>query len=227
MHIPEKNKELFEKNINIINNEINKRQVKWNLTAIPSISFEDIAQNLRFHIYIKIHLYNPKKSKIENWLNTIITNQLKNMWRSLYVNYNKPCISCACAEGDDGCRIYGTQDNSCPLVDHWQKFKISAYNTKLPLSIENHQQEIFDLPNKGMDLEMTISNFHAQIKTVLNENEYQVYQLAYIQHKSDEEVIKSLNKDSEKTLDISKIRRDILTKAKKLLKNNEVDFVEN
>lgn len=221
---------MFEKYSDIINREISKRQVKWNLTAIPSISFDDISQNLKLHIYTKIHLYDEKKAKIENWINTIITNQLKNVLRSLYLNYNKPCISCACAEGEDDCRIFGKQDEVCPLVAHWQKVKLSAYNTKLPLPIEKHEQEIHDLPQKNFDLETSAQNLHTKMELILTHEEYQIYNLLYIEHKTDEETVNALgfikNKQTGHTI-ITKVKKLIILKAINLIKNNEVDIVEN
>lgn len=174
------NQKLFEDNLIIINQEIFKRKTKWTLTSIPSISFEDVAQILRIHIFNKIHLYNDKKSSIECWLNAVITNQLRNLLRNLYMNFNKPCISCSCAEDETGCRLYGEQCDVCPLFKHWVEFKQQAYNTKLPLPMENHQQESYDLPHQSINVEATADNIHAKMKELLKPMDYEIYNLSLI-----------------------------------------------
>ncbi len=236
--IPEGNKVLFDKYSKTIDEQINKKQSKWNLTAIPSISFDDVSQILRLHIYKKIHLYNPKKSAIECWLNVVISHQLKNLWRSLYINYNKPCISCACSQGENGCMIFGEQSEECPLYKHWIKVKLSAYNTKLPLSMENHEQEVFDTPHSTVNIEMTAYNLHQRMEKELSEEDYKVYKLLYIEHKEECDIIKTsqikiTNSQLQQRIrqinhaDINKIKKIILEKAKELLEKDEIDIVEN
>lgn len=230
--IPDRNKGLFEKYFPLIEQEISKKQVKWNLTAIPSLSFEDIAQILRTHIYKKIHLYDPKKSPIEPWLSTVISHQLKNIWRNLYINYNKPCISCACSEGETGCRIYGEQDEECPLYKHWLKAKLSAYNTRLPVSIENHEQEVYELPHKNINIELTAEDLHDKMKGVLTFIEFKVYNFLYIQNKNEEDLITNMMEKNGKSKQnsiaiISKIKKTIKEKAKELIANDQIDIIEN
>ena len=76
------NDDFFEANFLIINQEIAKRRVRWNLKIIPWMDFEDVSQIVRFHIYKKIHLYDRKKP-ILPWVNRIISNQIKNLIRKI------------------------------------------------------------------------------------------------------------------------------------------------
>ena len=87
-------KQSFEKNIDIIDEEIRKRKNKWNLSALSWIDFEDVEQILRIHIYKKWTLYDPKKP-LAPWLNIIISNQIKNIIRNNCGNYARPCLKCA------------------------------------------------------------------------------------------------------------------------------------
>ena len=111
--------DFFEANFPIINQEIAKRKVRWNLKIIPWMDFEDVSQIVRFHIYKKIHLYDRKKP-ILPWVNRIISNQIKNLIRDYYGNFSRPCLKCAASEGGDNCSIYVKQCGDCPLYRKWE-----------------------------------------------------------------------------------------------------------
>ena len=78
---------------------------KWNLKSLSWIDYDDVAQIIRIHIHKKWHLYNQEKP-IGPWLNTLISNQIKNLIRNNYANLSKPCYRCDAAEGEDLCVIY-------------------------------------------------------------------------------------------------------------------------
>ena len=145
----------FEECITLIDAEIIKRRGKWNLTALGWMDFDDVSQILRIHIYKKWNLYDPAKP-LAPWLNRIISNQLKNLIRNNYGNFARPCLKCAAAEGDNLCKIYEKQDNSCPLYSHWEKTKKIAHDIKIPVSLENHTQEVANLPADKVDIEKAI-----------------------------------------------------------------------
>ena len=112
----------FEDCIDIINNEINKRKTKWNLKFLTWIDFDDVAQIIRIHIHKKWYQYDETKP-LPPWLNRIISNQIKNLIRNIYGNYSRPCLRCAAAEGEVGCRIYIKQCKDCPLYESCEKNK--------------------------------------------------------------------------------------------------------
>src|SRR3954463_12198071 len=125
----------FEDCIEQINQEINKRKNKWNLTVLAWLDYEDVSQILRIHIYKKWHLYDPARP-LGPWINRVISSQIKNLIRNNYGNYCRPCLRCAAAEGEDGCRIYAKQCNTCPMYAKWENSKKNAHDTKLPVSLE-------------------------------------------------------------------------------------------
>lgn len=225
-----KKKTKFEDYIAIIDQEIAKRRSKWNLTSLSWIDFEDVAQIIRIHIYEKWNQYDPAKA-IEPWLNRVISNQLKNIIRNNYTNYARPCLRCAAAEGDDGCRIYITQCNECPLFAHWKKRKLNAYNLKLPLSLENHQQEVNSIFDDYMDYEQKIEMLTKKMKEILKPNELVVYESLFIKKENELSVAKKLGfKTSEKKRSpgykqIQNIKKNIIKKVKALISDGDLEFL--
>jgi len=71
----------YEDKIDIINEEIRKRKNKWFLDSMPWISFEDVEQIIRLHIYQKWDKWDQKRD-LKPWINKIITNQFKNILRN-------------------------------------------------------------------------------------------------------------------------------------------------
>jgi len=219
----------FEDKIEEINVEILKRKNKWNLSAIAWMDFYDVAQILRFHIYRKWHLYNSLKP-LGPWVNRIISNQIKNLIRNNYSNYTRPCLKCTAAESEDGCSIYGQQCSKCPLYANWAKTKKNAHDTKLTLSLENHAQEIYDIPNDNFNIEQGVSNIHKKMEQVLKPIEWKIYTHLYIENKNEEEVAKLMGyRTSEKNRmagykQIKNIKKAIILKVKKHLYNGDIDI---
>lgn len=220
----------FEDRIEEINTEILKRKNKWNLTAISWMDFSDVAQILRFHIYKKWHLYNLSKP-LAPWVNRIISNQIKNLIRNNYSNYTRPCLKCSAAETEDGCSIYEKQCAKCPLYANWIRSKKNAHDTKLPLSLENHVQEIHNIPNDSFNIEQSALNTHRKMEQVLKPIEWKVYKYLYIQNKNEEDVAKLMGyKTTEKNRmagykQIKNIKKSIILKVKKHLYNGDIDIL--
>ena len=126
--MPRKKKLKFEDCIESIDSEISKRRGRWNLTALSWMDFDDVAQIIRIHIFKKWHLYDQSKS-LAPWINTLISNQIKNLIRNNYGNYCRPCLKCAAAESDSLCYIYGTQNSSCPLFAPVSYTHLRAHET--------------------------------------------------------------------------------------------------
>tara|TARA_Y100000310_G_scaffold333880_1_gene412354 strand:+ start:206 stop:877 length:672 start_codon:yes stop_codon:yes gene_type:complete len=190
--MPRKKKKTFEDCINEINIEITKRKSKWNLTSLAWMDFDDVSQIVRIHIYKKWKLYDQKKP-LGPWLNRIISNQIKNLIRNNYGNYARPCVRCAAADEDGNeCYIYGKQCSDCPLYAHWEKSKKRAHDTKLPVSLENHPQEVFNMASDCFDIERAANNLHVKMKKILKPIEWKVYTLLYIENKDENEVAKTM-----------------------------------
>lgn len=219
----------FESKINEINIEINKRRAKWNLTALAWMDFSDVAQILRIHIYKKWNMYNPKQP-LAPWVNRIASNQIKNLIRNTYGNYSRPCLKCAAADQDDGCNIYGTQCNKCPLYAKWEKKKKSAYDIKLPVALENHNQEVHNIIHDSINIEKTAKNIHQKMNQILKPIEWKFYSLHFIEHKSEEDTAKMMGyKTNEKNRkvgykQIKNLKKSIMIKVKKYLYNGDIDI---
>ena len=219
----------FESCIEIIDVEIAKRRGKWNLTSLSWIDFEDVSQIIRIHIFEKWDQYDPDKP-MRPWLNRVISNQLKNIIRNNYTNYTRPCLRCAAAEGDDGCRIYTTQCHECPLYAHWEKRKLNAYNLKMPLSLENHQQEVNSMPSDYIDFEEKVKQLNEKVKTVLKPTELLVYESLFIRKENELTVAKKLGfKTTEKKRSpgykqIQNIKKQIIKKVKSLIDRGDIEF---
>lgn len=142
----------FEECINIINECINKRRHRWTLSALAFLDFEDVAQNLRFHIYKKWHLYDQNK-KLESWLTVLINHQMINMIRNYYGNFSRPCLKCEFYEGEDVCKKFGIVSTQCDLYRTWTYGKKTKHDIQLSLPIENHINEIHEIPTKELNIE--------------------------------------------------------------------------
>ena len=187
-----KNKLKFENCISLINTEIVKRKNKWTLSALNWIDFEDVSQIIRFHIYKKWNLYDESKP-ILPWVNRIISNQIKNLIRNNYGNYARPCLKCAAAIGESECKIYGKQDKSCPMYKNWVKTKKNAYDLKMTVSVEDHSYEINNQSAPQYNIQRAAANLHEKMKKILKPIEWRVYDLLYVQNKTEEYICKNLN----------------------------------
>jgi len=220
----------FEDCIDVIDQEISKRRNKWTLTSIAWMDFDDISQILKIHIYKKWHLYDNSKP-LAPWLNRIISNQLKNLIRNNYSNYCKPCLKCAAAEPDSACSIYGNQDDRCPLFKSWLLKKKSAYDVKMALPLEKHREQVNEVQVSPADIELGIFKLNKKLKEILKPNEWIVYEGFYMMNKTESEIAETLNfKTTEKNRtpgykQIKNIQKSILTKARKILEKNDLDWI--
>ena len=223
--MPRKKKLKFEDCIESIDTEISKRRSRWNLTALSWMDFDDVSQIIRIHIFKKWHLYDQSKS-LAPWVNTLISNQIKNLIRNNYGNYCRPCLKCAAAESESLCYIYGTQNSSCPLFAQWEKTKKAAYLTKLPSPLESVEHETENMELQEFDFDTIFKRLNKQLKKKLKVNEWIVYENLYLKNKTEQEVAKILGyKTSEKNRSpgykqIKNIKKSIIEKAKEIVSDN-------
>ena len=225
----------FEEKLSVIDGEIAKRRNKWRLSAIADVSWEDVAQILRFHIFKKWHLWDQSKP-LENWLNRVITHQISNLIRNNYGNYAPPCSKCSFNEGGDLCgyTISGKKNSECPLFKKWEKGKKNNYEIKLAQSIDD--PDLFlpmlgtvDLVNSN-ELPEAIERFHLKIEKYLNKEQYKIYIWLYVDHLSETQVAEKMKyKTSEKGRNpgykqIYNIKRKILEAARKVLEREEIFY---
>lgn len=188
----------FESSLKVINEEIAKRRFKWKLTAIAWMSFEDIEQKLRLHIYNKWDKWDSSRPLVP-WLNSVINNQIINIVRNNYSNHARPCLKCPFNGGDFSCLKYGQQSNECPEYAYWEKSKKSAFDVKLPISIsderffgEGNSFEIVASTSNSFDYDSSIIKLHGIMKSQLFPEEWKIYEFLYIKFFSENETLKEL-----------------------------------
>ena len=224
--MPRRKKILFEEKLPIIEIEIRKRRNKWQLNVLKWMSFEDVEQIIKLHIFKKWSMWDQKKA-LEPWLSRVIANQIRNLIRNNYTNYVKPCMSCPYNLGDDFCalNISGTQDSSCEKYAVWSKSKRYGYNIKLPLELENHSREVEEMPLHQLDYSQSISLLNQEMKKVLSENYFRAYEMLFFEKMSDEDVAKFLGyRSSEKN---RKIGYKQIKNLKKLFRDKAVEILKN
>jgi hypothetical protein len=221
----------FEDSIAIIDEEINKRKVRWHLTAIAWMDFQDVAQRLRIHIYKKWNKWDTVRP-LRPWLNQVINHQITNMLRNHYSNFSRPCLKCPYNTGDHGCSVYTTQNNSCLSYSKWEKTKKNAYDIKFPVSIhtpstqspETNLESLIESKESYLDIENILPAFNDMMKKNLSNIEWKVYDLVFLQNLEDSDVAKNMGyklsyKDGRPAYrQISKIKSKILQKARELVK---------
>jgi hypothetical protein len=222
----------YEEKIDIINQEIRKRKNKWFLDSMPWISFEDVEQIIRLHIYQKWDQWDQKR-ELKPWINKIITNQFKNILRNYYLNFAKPCSNCpfdSSVGGDNLCSFTksGAQDSSCPLYAKWAKSKKGAHDVKIPLRLDAQEYESPSFSVDSFNVDGAIVKVQAHLKQELSERHYQIYDMLFIQNKSEEDVAKFLGyKSNEKGRtagykQIKNMRKFFKEKVLKIIKNQDI-----
>jgi len=185
----------------IINRELQKRSHKWFLDSVTWMDYEDVCQIIRIHISNKWDQWDQSRP-LEPWLNKIISNQIKNILRNNYGNYVRPCLNCPfnydISTNDELSGLCSftsnkIQSSECPLYEKWEKKKKDAYNTKMVLTIENHQKEASILPEETFsELDESIKRINKYMKEVLTEKQYKAYDMLCIKNMTDQQVAEQL-----------------------------------
>ena len=220
----------FEECIPIIDSLLSKNKHKWQLKIVTSMDWEDVAQIIRVHIFRKWHLYDSNQ-KLEPWINTIINNQTRNLIRNVYSSCSRPCLKCVYNNGGDNCdwTLNGKQDSGCPLFKKWENGKKYAHNVKLPVSSENHLNEIMEMPSFHIDSEKYILIFHDEMKKRLKLSLWLVYEALYIKNISEEQVAINMGFVSHEKnrkpgyARIQQIKRNIIKIAREV--KDKIDFI--
>lgn len=227
-------KQPFEDVAGFIQSEIAKRRHKWRMTNV--IEWDDVAQHLLVRAYNKYHLYNPDKSPLQHWLNTLISNALKNLLRDTLLKSCRPCLGngkdphrCTYNAGGNLCSWSGNptgiQCSACPAYKIWAEKKGNLYNISTPLSIENHSQEVNNLQSDFIDIGEKKKIIDSKIIALLCPREANLYTLLYIDHKTTEEVGKMLGYKKQKNS--STPGYQVILKFQKKVKKMARDIVEN
>jgi len=179
----------FEEKSIIIDRAISRKKNKWQLTAISWMDFDDVSQIIRLHIYKKWEMWDQTKP-LEPWIGRIISNQLKNLIRNNYSNYARPCLTCPHNSGEDHCAISpnNLQGSFCLLYSKWEKNKKAGYDLKMPLTIENHKQEVEQKFDSSFFSFKSIEILNEEMKKQLSYKQYCAYIMLFFEERDEEEV---------------------------------------
>jgi hypothetical protein len=220
----------FEDNIQFIDAEIAKRRNLWSLSSVQWMDFDDVAQIIRIHINEKWFLYDPSKP-LGPWLNKVISHQIKNIVRNIYGNYSRPCLKCCAAESENLCKIYGSQCSDCPLYLTWEKSKKRAYEVKIPLPIDKFLNDQDICYHDEQDIHVVAEVLHSKMEKILKPVEWSVYKMLFIDNIPEEDVAAKMGYKSNEVnrkpgyKQLRNIRKAIIEKVKKVLRNNEADIL--
>ena len=228
------NDKTYEDFSELIDQELYKRKNNWFLTSVAWIDFDDVCQIIRAHIYKKWDQWDQKRP-IKPWLNKIISNQFKNILRNNYSNYARPCLNCPFSRDshDNECMftVSGLQDSTCPLYAKWEKTKKQAYNVKMTLSIENHSHEIERPGDFCESLDVSIGKLYKEMRSVLNDRQWQAFEFLYIKNIPEEEVAQKMGFKSNESgrkagyKQIKNLKNLFKEKAITLIKNKGIMFL--
>lgn len=231
MKLIKKSKFTFEDKIEIISKAINRKKNKWQLTAITWMDFDDVTQIIKLHIYKKWTMWDQSKP-LEPWIGRIISNQIKNLIRNNYTNYIRPCLNCPHNGGEDQCNISpsGIQSDFCSLFAKWQKQKKSGYDLKMPLTLENHKQEVEETIDNTFFSFDKVDLLNGEMKKVLTIKQYNAYIMLFFEQKNEEDVAKFMGyKTNEKNRmigykQIKNLKKLFKEKALDIIKNNDIFY---
>jgi uncharacterized protein (DUF2164 family) len=222
----------YEDQAEIINQEIKKRKSKWFLDSMPWVSFEDVEQIIRLHIYQKWDQWDQKR-ELKPWINKIITNQFKNILRNYYLNFAKPCSNCpfdTSIGGENLCSFTksGAQDNTCPLYAKWSKSKKNAHDVKIPLRLDAQEYESAEFSVNTFNVDSAIVKVQGYLKQELSEKHYKIYTMLFVENMTEDAVAKELGyKTNEQGRragykQIKNMRKFFKEKVIKIIKNNDI-----
>ena len=222
----------YEDRVDIINQELAKRRGRWFLDSVPWIDFDDVEQIIRIHIYQKWDQWDQKRD-LKPWVNKIITNQFKNILRNYYLNFAKPCIGCpfnSNSPSENSCSFTksGNQDEECPLYKKWTKTKKFAHDVKIPVRIDAAPFEYVSSAGNDFDLPRAMKRLQVELKVALPEKQYEIYNMLFIENKSEDEVAIFLGyKSNEKGRaagykQIKNIKKKLKEEVLKIIKNKDI-----
>ncbi|REK56933.1 MAG: hypothetical protein DWQ49_09500 [Bacteroidetes bacterium] len=220
--------EAYEDREEDIERELAKRRKGWNLDAIADVDFEDVCQIIRRHIALKWHLWDQERPFL-NWVNTVISNQLRNIRRNVYGNFAPPCSGCPGDAGGESCSILpsGKKGAECLEYAEWLRGKKVAYDIKLAAPLEE-SRDIKDAVDTDFNFEVAIAKLHEHMKRRLNSSQYEIYKMLYIDNIEESEIAKKKGYiTSEKNRkpgykQLYNLKKTILNTAKQILEEEDI-----
>lgn len=184
----------YEDKEDVIDDQINRKRSKWRLNALAWLDFEDVSQIIRIHIHEKWSQWDQTRP-IEPWLNTLISNQIKNLLRNNYLNFAKPCVTCPHNQSYSDmehalCAFTpsGLQCSECPQYDKWLKNKKIAYDVKVPVSLDAFSYQKDENANLSVCTSKAEVKLHRLMKAELNDKHFFVYKMLFIDYVDEEQI---------------------------------------
>ena len=208
-------------NIDQINKIINLNIGKWKLKIINSISHDDIKQELLIQIHRQWEKYDRSKP-LGNWLSTVVCNKLINLTRDNFYKFSKPCLSCPKFAGGSLCSLYGEISSECGLYRKWELEKKFHHDCALPVTIEDHQDEIHSMPFGDINFDEQIANLKDKLKEKLSLADYKIFVWLYLENITEEDINKLLNYKNERQgrKQINNLKQSIVSLVKKIIIQN-------
>lgn len=195
----------FEQRYTEISSWVDKRRRSIDLATLP---WDDIRQLVLIRVSQQYASFDEAKGPFSHWVNRVITNALRNIYRDWYSTAARPCVTgkggCSENMGGNLCRrtASGVQCRECPAYREWEHRKGDQYAIMHPVPLEmpgndgkasamerpeahSTQADYIDYPEKQKQL-------HARMKERLTRVEWRAYRMLIILHKSEEEVGKAL-----------------------------------
>ncbi len=209
----------FEECYDRIEAVVEKKRSSWMFKATNMEDFDDVKMQILQHIFIKWHLFDQNRN-VESWAAGITKNLFINKLRDCYAGTASPCNRCACNMGNNLCSEYGEQGEECAIFGRWYHGKRHKHEARMPLTMENRLNEVGNTPALVGNLEQAVEEMHHKMQKRLTAAEWEVYDLLYIQHKTEEEAAKILGlliQDKIKNNRIRIVKKIILRNAKDIL----------
>lgn len=182
----------FEECYDEIESIVEKKRPQWTFKASVMRDFDDVKSEIITHIWQKWHLYDQSRP-LGGWAATITKNQFWNILRDTYLSTSSPCSRCPCNLGGNVCSLFGvTESQDCSSYKKWYNTKRHSHEARLPVSIEDKQNQVFTLPDQSTDLERAIDGMHDKMKETLTKSEWEIYRRLYVEHKSEEDAAQEL-----------------------------------
>lgn len=219
----------FEDYIDVIETAIRKQRSRWRLDCISWFDYEDVEQIIKIHIYKKWGMW-KQELPLEPWINTIVTNQIKNQVRNHYGNYVRPCVNCEFNTGDDSCSFTSskTQSGECPDYRKWEKTKKAAFDLKITVSSDDHLYEMGYSPEKEMCFDSCVDKLNAHMQKALSEIHYRAYYMLFFEESSEEDVAKFMGyKTNEKKRkagyrQVKNLKKMFMEKAAEIIREHDI-----
>jgi len=170
---------------------LNRYRTKWQLNSIAWLDYDDVCQIIRTHIYKKWHLWDQKRA-FKPWASMLISNQIKNLIRNHYGNFAKPCLRCPHYLGGEECgyTVSREQDETCMDFAKWKNKKQSAFNLKMPVSLDSLISIKDKINEEELDYHSKTEKIHQLVMQKLSDKHKEIYRMLFIDHIDEEKVAK-------------------------------------